>query len=126
VPAVNRGTAANAARSWDMSAYFIMHRREITDPDRLKGYRKGVDATITRFGGKAVVRADCFEVLEGEWHPERNRDDTLPERVTIIEFPMQLYRDFDRASSRNQQKEAIRRSSLGVLVTRGTAGAIRR
>lgn len=70
-----------------MSAYFIMHRREITDPERLQAYRDGVDETIHRYGGKPVVRADCFEVLEGEWHAGRNRDDTLPERVTIVEFP---------------------------------------
>jgi uncharacterized protein (DUF1330 family) len=70
-----------------MSAYFIMHRREITDPERLKDYRKGVDATIERYGGKAVVRADSFEVLEGDWHAGRTRDDSLPERVTILEFP---------------------------------------
>ena len=70
-----------------MSAYFIMHRREITDPERLKAYRNGVDATIARFGGKPVVRADCYEVLEGNWHPGANRDDSLPERVTVIQFP---------------------------------------
>ena len=70
-----------------MSAYFIMHRRDITDPERLKDYRKGVDATIARHGGKPVVRADCYEVLEGEWHPGANRNDALPERVTVIEFP---------------------------------------
>jgi uncharacterized protein (DUF1330 family) len=70
-----------------MSAYFIMHRREITDPERLKQYRKGVDDTIKQFCGKPVVRADCYEVLEGEWHAGSNRDDSLPERVTILEFP---------------------------------------
>lgn len=70
-----------------MSAYFIVHRREITDSARLKSYRDGVDRTIERFGGKVVVRADGFEVLEGKWEPGRNRDDGHPERITVIEFP---------------------------------------
>ena len=70
-----------------MTAYLIVHRREITDPERLKEYSNGVQATIEKFGGRVVVRADRFEVLEGEWHPGRKGDDTHPERITIIEFP---------------------------------------
>ena len=70
-----------------MSAYFIIHRREITDPERLKEYRKGVDETIARYGGKPIVRADRFEALEGDWHPGKNRDDSMPERITVLEFP---------------------------------------
>ncbi|MGE0745551.1 MAG: DUF1330 domain-containing protein [Rhodospirillales bacterium] len=70
-----------------MTAFFIAHRREITDPDRLKQYRDGIDATIERFGGQIVVRADGYEVLEGEWHSGRDRDDSRPERLTVIAFP---------------------------------------
>jgi uncharacterized protein (DUF1330 family) len=70
-----------------MSAFFIVHRQSITDPDRLKDYKNGVDETIRRFGGKVVVRADGFQVLEGDWHPGEKGDDTEPGRVTIVEFP---------------------------------------
>ncbi|MGE0724047.1 MAG: DUF1330 domain-containing protein [Alphaproteobacteria bacterium] len=69
-----------------MSAYLIAHRRDITDGDELKKYREGIDQSIARFGGKVLVRADGFDVLEGDWHSGRNRDDSQPERVTVIEF----------------------------------------
>lgn len=70
-----------------MTAFFIAHRRQITDPARLKQYRDGIDATIARFGGRVVVRADGYEVLEGDWHSGRDRDDSHPERLTVIAFP---------------------------------------
>jgi uncharacterized protein (DUF1330 family) len=70
-----------------MAAFLIVHRREITDAEKLKDYRKGVNSTIAKFGGKVVVRADGFDVLEGDWHAGRKRDDALPERVTVVEFP---------------------------------------
>lgn len=70
-----------------MAAYLIVHRREITDPETLKGYRQGIGESISRFGGKIVVRADGFEVLEGNWHPGLKAADSLPERVTVLEFP---------------------------------------
>jgi uncharacterized protein (DUF1330 family) len=70
-----------------MTAYLIVHRRRITDPDQLKKYREGVKESIAKFNGQAIVRSDGFEVLEGEWHPGRSDDDSQPERVTVIEFP---------------------------------------
>ena len=109
-----------------MSAYFIMHRREITDPERLKQYRRGVDATIERFGGKPVVRADCYEVLEGEWHAGQNHDDSLPERVTILEFPdmkslKAWYESEDYAQLKHIREESAVTDAVaveGVEVTR--------
>lgn len=70
-----------------MAAYLIVHRRDIKDTARLKQYADGVDDTIARYGGRAVVRADGFEVLEGAWQPGLKADDSRPERVTVIEFP---------------------------------------
>ena len=70
-----------------MVAYLIVHRREILDPEQLKEYSRGINESIERFGGKVVVRADRFEVLEGEWHPGRKQDDSEPERLTVIAFP---------------------------------------
>jgi uncharacterized protein (DUF1330 family) len=70
-----------------MAAYLIVHRQQITDSERLKQYAKGVDDTIARYGGRTVVRSDEFVPLEGAWHTGRNRDDSLPERITVVEFP---------------------------------------
>lgn len=94
-----------------MSAYLIVHRREITDPESLKDYRKGVDSTIARYGGKVVVRADGFDVLEGDWHPGQKRDDSHPERVTVIQFPdMASLKDWYESSDYAKLK-SIRQSS---------------
>lgn len=70
-----------------MPAYLIAHRREITDPAALKRYSDGIDAVIAKFGGKVATRADSFKVLEGDWEPGQPRDDSKPERLTVIEFP---------------------------------------
>lgn len=70
-----------------MTAYLIVHRRSITDPATLKRYADGIDETIAKYGGKPLVRADNFEVLEGNWHPGHKDDDSEPERVTVVAFP---------------------------------------
>jgi uncharacterized protein (DUF1330 family) len=70
-----------------MTAFLIMHRQEITDPAKLRDYRKGVGATIAQHGGKVLARQDGFEVLEGDWQSGARGDDSEPERVTVIEFP---------------------------------------
>jgi uncharacterized protein (DUF1330 family) len=70
-----------------MTAYLIVHRRQITDSDALRRYRDGIDESIGKHGGKPLVRADNFQVLEGGWHSGRRGDDSEPERVTIIAFP---------------------------------------
>ena len=69
-----------------MSAFFIHHRSEITDPERLKQYRDGIGDTIRKYGGHVLVRADGFDVLEGDWHTGERGDDSEPERVTVIQF----------------------------------------
>lgn len=70
-----------------MAAYLIVHRRKITDSNQLKAYADGVQETINKYGGKVLVRADSFKVLEGDWHSGQKSNDRLPERVTVIEFP---------------------------------------
>ncbi|MQA64710.1 MAG: DUF1330 domain-containing protein [Alphaproteobacteria bacterium] len=70
-----------------MAAYFIAHRKDISDSEKLRAYARTVDETIERFGGEVLARCDGFEVLEGDWESGANRDDDAPERVTIIRFP---------------------------------------
>jgi len=70
-----------------MPAYLIVHRREITDSQGLKRYSDGIDKVIAKFGGKIAARSDSFRVLEGDWNPGQPRDDSKPERLTILEFP---------------------------------------
>ena len=75
-----------------MTAYLIAHRRAITDPETLMAY-DGVDATLGKFGGKVVVRADGFDVLEGRWHSGSSDSDARPGRHRLSSFPI------ERASS---------------------------
>ncbi len=54
-----------------MAAYFVVDVKEITDPQTYAEYRKGVDATLARYGGKFLVRGGAYETIEGDWQPHR-------------------------------------------------------
>jgi len=60
-----------------MAAYIIADIT-MTDPQTYEQYRKQVPATVSRHGGKFLVRGGEHEVLEGPWRPGR---------VVVIEFP---------------------------------------
>ncbi len=59
-----------------MSAYVIVDI-EVHDPAIYDEYRKVVAATLTRYGGKFLVRGGKINVLEGRWNPKR---------VVVLEF----------------------------------------
>lgn len=61
-----------------MAAYFIVDQFEVTDPETMKEYGKGVAASIEAHGGRILVRGGDFEVKEGDW---------TPKRVIVLEFP---------------------------------------
>ena len=50
-----------------MPAYVTFHRRKISDPELLKRYDH-VEPSIGKCGGKVLIRADEFRVLEGGWN----------------------------------------------------------
>jgi uncharacterized protein (DUF1330 family) len=58
-------------------AAFVIGEIEITDPSAYEDYRKQVLATITRYGGKFLVRGSMSEALEG----------AAPKRMVLLEFP---------------------------------------
>lgn len=100
-----------------MTAYLIVHRREITDPEMLRRYSEGIDESISKHGGKPLVRADNFEVLEGNWHPGRRGDDSEPERVTVIAFPdMKSLKDWYGSPDYAELKTLRRDSALCDVV----------
>jgi uncharacterized protein (DUF1330 family) len=105
-----------------MPAYLIVHRREITDPAGLKRYSDGIDEVIAKFGGKVAARADSFRVLEGDWHPGRPRDDSRPERLTILEFPsMTKLQEWYDSADYAELKAIRQRSSRSDMVAVETA-----
>ena len=60
-----------------MSAYLIADV-EVHDQNVYAEYRRQVLPLIQKHGGRFIVRGGAFEVLEGEWKPQR---------LVIIEFP---------------------------------------
>ena len=60
-----------------MTAYLISEVGEIPDPIGFEEYRRLVAGTVEPFGGKYLVRARGFELLEGDWQAEA---------LVIIEF----------------------------------------
>ena len=54
-----------------MPAYFIVDQLEVTDPDTMKKYAADVQATLDKYGAKALVRGGAFEVIEGGYTPKR-------------------------------------------------------
>ena len=59
-----------------MTAYIVANV-QITNPERYPEYRDRVAETVSRYGGKYLVRGGKVDVLEGEWEPQR---------LVIIEF----------------------------------------
>ena len=62
-----------------MTAYLIADIT-ITDPEDYQQYTRTVEETITRFGGRYIVKGATShpEVIEGDW---------TPTRITLLEFP---------------------------------------
>jgi uncharacterized protein (DUF1330 family) len=60
-----------------MAAYLIADVTT-TDQATMDEYRKQVPATITKYGGRFLVRGGAHHVVEGDWKPNR---------LVVIEFP---------------------------------------
>ena len=58
-------------------AYLIVEMK-ITDPEQYKTYAAEAPAAVAEFGGEYLVRGGKFEVLEGQWKPER---------LAVLRFP---------------------------------------
>ena len=104
-----------------MPAYLIVHRRRINDPESLKRYDH-VEPSIGKFGGKVLIRADEFLVLEGGWNSGDRADNSRPERITVVEFPdmAQLRRWYD-SQDYARLKEIRTENSASDVVAEGAA-----
>ncbi len=67
-----------------MSAYIVV-QVDVKDPVRYEDYRKLVPASLTKYGGRFIVRGGKTETLEGTWSPKR---------FVMVEFP-----DVERAKA---------------------------
>jgi uncharacterized protein (DUF1330 family) len=59
-----------------MAAYLVVDI-EITNPAQFEEYRKLAPAAIAKYGGRYIIRGGAYEVIEGNWKPQR---------VTVVEF----------------------------------------
>jgi uncharacterized protein (DUF1330 family) len=53
-----------------MAGYVIVEI-EVTDSIGYEEYKKLAGATVTKYGGKYIVRGGAAETLEGDWQPKR-------------------------------------------------------
>ena len=90
-----------------MAAY-VIGEIEVTDPATYEEYRKQVLATVTRYGGKFVVRGGKVEPLEGGW---------APKRVVALEFPsMEQAQKWYRSEEYAPLIKLRQRASRGKLI----------
>jgi uncharacterized protein (DUF1330 family) len=60
-----------------MAAYFIVDV-DVHDRAGMREYLERVPGTLTKYGGRYIVRGGTFEVVEGNWQPTR---------VVMLELP---------------------------------------
>ena len=60
-----------------MAAYVVADI-EVQDAAAYEAYRKGVAATLEKYGGRFLVRGGQVTAFEGTWRPQR---------LVVIEFP---------------------------------------
>lgn len=59
-------------------AALVLVEVSIHNPELYEEYKKHTMSTITKYGGRFVVRGSQTESLEGDWNPQR---------LVILEFP---------------------------------------
>ena len=94
-----------------MSAYLIVDI-DIHDAAGLEEYRKQVPATVTKYGGRFIVRGGKYERLEGDWHPKR---------LVLLEFPSveQARRWYDSEEYRPLKAMRLKASNGNLILVEG-------
>lgn len=94
-----------------MPAYVIADVT-ITEPTGFEEYRKQVPATVTKYGGRFLVRGGKHEKLEGAWQPAR---------LVILEFPSleQAKRWHDSQEYREPKALRQKTAKTNVVVVEG-------
>jgi uncharacterized protein (DUF1330 family) len=97
-----------------MAAY-VISEVEVYDEEQARRYRDLAADSISRYGGRYLVRMAKPQVAEGEWPPD--------ERVVIVEFPDLARAREWYASPEYAEALAVRQSALGrrLLFVEGVA-----
>jgi uncharacterized protein (DUF1330 family) len=90
-----------------MAAY-VIGEIEVTDQATYDDYRKQVGATVTKYGGRFIIRGGKLETLEGGW---------APKRVVALEFPsMEQAQKWYRSSEYAPLIKLRQKASRGKLI----------
>ena len=90
-----------------MAAY-VIGEIEVMDPGAYDEYRKQVPATVSKYGGRFVVRGGKVETLEGGWSPKR---------IVALEFPsVEQAQKWYRSSEYAPLIKLRQRASRGKLI----------
>lgn len=94
-----------------MAAYFIVDV-DIHDAAGIEEYRKGVPATLAKYGGRFLVRGGTFEKLEGSWQPKR---------LVVLEFPSveQAKRWYDSPEYRDLKVMRQKAAATNLVLVEG-------
>jgi uncharacterized protein (DUF1330 family) len=94
-----------------MAAYIVVDI-DVHDAPGLEEYRRQVPATVTKFGGRFIVRGGSFQVLEGAWQPKR---------LVLLEFPSveQARRWYDSEEYRPLKAMRLKASTANLVLVDG-------
>jgi uncharacterized protein (DUF1330 family) len=94
-----------------MAAYIVVDI-DVHDAPGLEEYRRQVPATVTKFGGRFLVRGGPFQVLEGGWQPKR---------MVLLEFPSveQARRWYDSEEYRPLKAMRLKASTATLVLVDG-------
>lgn len=68
-----------------MTAYLLVDL-DVHDPEGFEKYKSEVPALIAKHGGEYIIRGGDFEVIEGDWQPNRLVFFRFPDRQAIRDF----------------------------------------
>jgi uncharacterized protein (DUF1330 family) len=85
-----------------MSKAYLVVDAKSTDPERMVEYRRLSSIAVEKFGGRFLVRGGAYEVLEGQWQPQR---------LVVIEFES---REKAKAFYDSPEYVAARQARAGV------------
>jgi len=97
-----------------MAVYFIAEL-DVHDPVGIEEYRKGVPATIAKYGGRYLVRGGACAKLEGDWQPKR---------LVVLEFPsMEKAKAwYDSEDYRGLKAIRMKTSATNLVLVEGVGG----
>ena len=85
-----------------MSKAYLVVDAKSTDPERMIEYRRLSSIAVEKFGGGFLIRGGAYEVLEGQWQPQR---------LVVIEFDS---REKAKAFYDSPEYVAARQARAGV------------